>query len=282
MNKSLLTLRAAGWTAQIAPGLGGNLTRLEYLGRPVLRPLENPAQLAADPFLFGSPILFPANRTRAGRFTFEGAVYQLPVNEPQHDAHLHGLVHLQTFAVLSCAEDEAALCFENQARVYPFPFRLTVRYRLSGRGAESFYLIENTGSRAMPFTFGLHTTFPEPEVFFVPLAAAQEKDAHHLPTGRILPLSPAERKCLSGAASRGQTHSGYYLSGGDTARIGPVHYQVSGAFDHWVLYNARGSAGLLCVEPQCGAVDGLNQQNGCRILQPGQQLRLSTRLTCPG
>lgn len=282
MNPSILNLCAAGWTAAVAPGLGGNLTRLEYLGRPVLRPLEDNAPPDADPFLFGSPILFPANRTRGGRFAFEGAVYQLPVNEPQHDAHLHGLVHLQAFTVLSCTRDEAVLRFENKARVYPFPFRLTVRYRLSDRGAESFYCIENTGCRAMPFTFGLHTTFPEPETFSVPLGAVQEKDAHHLPTGRILPLSGAERRCLSGTASRGQVHSGYYLSGGDTARIGPVCYQVSGGFDHWVLYNARGGAGLLCVEPQCGAVDGLNQPGGCRILQPGQELRLSTRLTCPG
>lgn len=268
-----------GWQAQVCPALGGNLVRLDYQGAPVLRPLTGPQQLAADPYTIGSPILLPANRTLAGQFTFQNTVYRLPVNEPQHNAHLHGLVYTAPFALLRQTAAGAVLALENQGRYYPFPFLLEVEYRLDGQGAHAFYRICNTGSGAMPLTFGLHTTFAEPDWFRVPLAGAQEKDEHHIPTGRTRPLNEEEARYCTGSPSRGQVISGYYLSGGDTACIGPrLRYQAGPGFDHWVLYNARGQGGLLCVEPQCGAVNGLNLPGGCRVLAAGETLQLKTRI----
>ena len=73
--------------------------------------------------------------------------------------------------------------------------------------------------------------------------------------------------------------SGYYKAGGHTAAVGRFTYTVSEEFDHWVLFNGRGESGLLCVEPQCGAVNGLNIPGGHRVLQPGESLELWTKLT---
>ena len=275
----LLPLSCGGWSAAVAPALGGNMIRLDLDGDPVLHPLEDPAALERDPFLFGSPILLPANRTRGASFLFEGERFFLPLNEPEHRAHLHGLVHRQVFSVLEHRPDEAALRFENRGEVYPFPFRLTVRYRLCEEGASGFYRIENTGRRRMPLTFGLHTAFVEPDRFSVPVSAAMERDADFLPTGRYLPLTGDELSYPTGAVSRGRYISGYYRAFGRTARIGKaLCYTVSEAFDHWVLYNAGGAAGLLCIEPQCGAVDGLNLPGGCRVLDPGEALELSWKI----
>lgn len=275
----LLFLSHGGWSAAVAPALGGNLIRLDLDGRAVLHPLDNPDAPAQDPFLFGSPILLPANRTRAGSFSFEGERFFLPVNEPAHNAHLHGFVHRQPFAVACCSADTAVLTFENHGEIYPFPFRLTVRYHLSDAGAESAYRIENIGSRRMPFTFGLHTAFAEPECFCVPVSASMERDADFLPTGRYLPLQGGELRYPTGTVSRGRYLSGYYRAAGHTARIGKtLCYTVSDAFDHWILYNAGGSAGVLCVEPQCGAVDGLNLPGGCRVLAPQEALELRCRI----
>lgn len=275
----LLTLSCGRWSAAVAPALGGNLIRLDLDGAPVLHPLDDPAALAQDPFVFGSPILLPANRTRGASFLFEGERFFLPLNEPQHRCHLHGLVHRQPFSVLAHRPEGALLRFENRGEVYPFPFRLTVRYRLCGAAAVSSYRIENTGSRRMPFTFGLHTAFVEPESFSAPVSAAMERDADFLPTGRYLPLRGQELAYPTGAVSRGRCISGYYRASGRTARIGKsLRYTVSEAFDHWVLYNAGGKAGLLCIEPQCGAVDGLNLPGGCRILSPGGALELHCKI----
>lgn len=271
----LLLLSRGRWRAAVAPALGGNLVRLDLDGRPVLRPLTDPAALAQDPFVFGSPILLPANRTRGGAFSFEGERFSLPVNEPAHGCHLHGFVHRQRFSVECRQEDAVTLSYENRGEVYPFPFRLTVSYQLFDEGECSLYRIENTGCRRMPFTFGLHTTFAEPAWFSVPVSAVMERDSDFLPTGRYLPLRGEELDFSTRAVSRGRRLSGYYRAAGHTARIGDrLRYTVSEAFDHWVLYNAGGREGLLCIEPQCGAVDGLNLPGGCRVLSPGEALRL--------
>ena len=119
MSRILLT--CGPWLAEAAGDLGGNLVRLEYSGRPLLR---TPSQ-APDPYLFGSPMLFPANRTCKGRFSFLGREYRLPINEPANQAHLHGLVHAQDFSLLGRTEREAAFLFENRSEAYPFSFRLS-------------------------------------------------------------------------------------------------------------------------------------------------------------
>ena len=71
---------------------------------------------------------------------------------------------------------------------------------------------------------------------------------------------------------------GYYLAAGHTAHIGQFSYRCSENYDHWILYNAGGNAGILCVEPQCGAVDGLNIPDGHRILSPGEKEVFTTFL----
>ena len=269
-----IRLARGDWLAEVAPELGGNLTRLEWRGEPVL----NTPEAAPDPYLFGAPLLLPANRTRDGRFSFEGQTYQLPINEPAAPAHLHGRVHAQRFDVAERGPDAVQLRLRADASVYPFAFLLTVRYQLEARGLRTDYAIANLGSGNMPLTFGLHTTFVEPDYFSVPLALEQERDARNLPTGSYAPLSAAQQAFVRGSDPRGKRISGYFSSSGPTARIGNYRYTVSREFDHWILYNGGGDAGFLCVEPQCGAVNGLNLPGGCRVIAPGGALRLHTLL----
>lgn len=260
------------WCAEIAPERGANIDRLLLNGRPVYR-VGDPAE---DPCLQGSPMLMPANRTYQGRFTFEGQSYQLPLNEPVNNAHLHGCIYRQNFEIKKAEEDRVTLAFENKGEAYPFPFSLEVTY-IAAEAFEQRYTITNTGKTAMPLTFGLHTTFAEPENFSVPLAGCQQKDAHHIPTGRYVPLNQQEQNYVTGSRSKGLVISGYYAAGGHTARIGELIYEVSPNFDHWILFNGLGERGFLCVEPQCGAVDGLN--NGrCTVLQPGEKITLWTKV----
>ena len=128
----------------------------------------------------------------------------------------------------------------------------------------------------MPLTFCLHTTFIEPASFSVPIDLCQEKDDHHIPTGRYVELDERQRGYVSGSASAGIFITGYFRSCGSVARVGDYSYSVSDNFDHWILYNGAGSSGLLCVEPQCGKVNGLNYPDGHRILAPGERIRFST------
>ncbi len=272
----LYTIKSGEWCAQVAPEFGGNVVKLTHRGKDVFVPLVTPDRLDIDPYLQGAPILLPANRTRDARFTFEGEEYHLLKNEKLNGAHLHGLVHTKEFSVLSHSENSITLAFENKGEVYPFPFVLTVEYSFDG-GFVQTYRIRNSGSGRMPVTFALHTTFVEPDRFTVPIDACQEKDEVHIPTGRYVPLSPQEQGYAKGSASKGKIISGYYRACGNVATVGKYTYTASEEFDHWVLFNARGERGLLCVEPQCGAVDGLNN-GACRVIESGETLTLQTRL----
>src|SRR5262245_30565633 len=71
--------------------------------------------LYADPQLFpngrptrsGIPILFPfPNRIRAGRFSWKGRDYQLPLNDPTARNAIHGFVCQRPWRVVARGADE--------------------------------------------------------------------------------------------------------------------------------------------------------------------------------
>jgi len=258
------------WQVKVSAELGGNVVSLKYDGKDVFVPLENMEQLAANPYIQGAPILLPANRTADGKFSFEGENYQLKITEASTGANLHGIVHRQPFTVVEHSEDKITLCFENNGQAYPFNFALTVTYYFENDAFAQRYDIKNTGSGNMPFTFALHTTFVEPESFDVPIDACHKKNEKHLPIGGYFPLNEQESRYVTGSPSKDISASGYYRACGNTAHIGHFSYTVSDNFDHWILFNGAGKRGLLCVEPQCGAVNGLNIEGGCKVLGPSE------------
>ncbi len=267
------------WTALVAPELGGNVVSLQYGGKDVLVPLESLEQLQANPYIQGAPILLPANRTANGRFSFEDTEYQLPVNEVATGAQLHGLVHKQPFKLCEHSEDKIVLEFENKGEAYPFDFKMTVTYWFENDAFMQKYDILNTGSKNMPFTFALHTSFVEPEIFNVPIDACQPKNEKHIPVGDYVALNEQESRYVTGSPSKNLPISGYYRACGHTAHIGGFSYTASENFDQWILFNGAGKRGLLCVEPQCGAVNGLNRDGGCKILKPIECISFYTAIS---
>ena len=264
------------WRAEISARHGANITRLQFDNNDVFVPLESECQLKKDPFIIGSPILFPANRTNKGEFEFQGIKYNLPINDPLKVANLHGFLYSVSFDVVEVCSNKIVLCYQNTGDIYPFDFEIKVEYLLDDEGLYQRYILANTGGSDMPFTFALHTTFVEPEYFMVPIEACQQKDGNHIPTGKYVDLNDQEKLYTTGSRSKGIVISGYYRSNGNTARIGKYKYTVSEGFDHWVLYNGSGNSGFICIEPQCGAVNGLNIENGFKILSANKQIEFST------
>ena len=280
MIKDTIILKNGEWQAVICPRLGGNIIGLMHGGENVLRPLENENDLKINPYLFGAPILMPANRTKAGKFNFEGREYTLPLNEPIHGNNLHGSVLYEAFDVVSVTENCAVLrLVDRECKSYPFPFALTVTYALSEDGLSADYEVENIGHGNMPLTFCLHTTFVEPESFSCPINMCQEKDSHHIPTGRYVELNELEKGIARSSRSKGLVISGYYRACGNVARVGDYKYMVSENFDHWIFYNGKGESGYVCVEPQSGKVNGLNMDDGHIRLSAGEKIKFETRIT---
>lgn len=280
MIKNTIILKRGEWQAVVCPRLGGNIIGLRCGEKDVLRPLEDEEQLKINPYLFGSPILMPANRTFEGRFRFEDREYSLPLNEPQNNCNLHGSVLYEAFEAVSVTEQSAVLrLVDRECGSYPFPFALTVTYSLSERGLSADYEVENVGEGNMPLTFYLHTTFVEPEDFSCPIDMCQEMDGHHIPTGRYIALNAEESEIVLCSPSLGRVISGYYRSCGNVARVGDYKYTVLDNFDHWIFFNGRGESDLLCVEPQSGKVNGLNMPDGHVVLAAGEKIRFETEIS---
>lgn len=276
----IITLKSGAWEADVCPRLGANVTALRLMGRDILVPLVSEDQLEKNPYIQGSPILLPANRTYLGKFSFEGRDYELPINEKRTSSHLHGLVHRKPFAVLSQTECEITLKYENRGECYPFHFDIIAKYSVDEGGLSQEFTIINAGNVNMPYVFCLHTTFVEPEIFTVPVLTRQERNSIDIPTGEYVPLDEQQKKYLTGSPSKGLYVVGYFLSAGNVATAGDIVYTVSENFDHWILYNAKGERGYICIEPQAGKVNGLNIDDGHKILAPNESVVYTTRFSC--
>ncbi len=277
--KTVYQLQSGAWQARVTPAIGAQILSLTCRGRDVYLPLLSEEQLEENRFLHGSPILLPANRTVDGCFSFEGKHYTLPINEGFNHCNLHGELYLHAFSVTEVREDAISLVYENHGESYPFPFRLALTYQAHPEGFHQRYTLTNTGKGNMPYTFALHTTFAEPVGFSVPIGAVTPRNEEtYLPIGENIPLNERQRSFRDGYRMNGERITGYYTSVGRTATVGDFRYTVSELFDHWVLYG-DGSDRFVCIEPQCGAVNGLNLPGKHRILGEGQSEILETEIT---
>ena len=272
-------IKDGGWYAEISPELGANVTCLKHENKDIFVPLLNKAQLDKNPYIQGSPLLLPANRTKDAKFSFENCSYVLPITEIRTGANLHGLLHRKPFRLLEAQYNRVSLYYKNEGEIYPFPFEITVTYRIESAKFIQSYNIKNIGEKNMPLTFALHTSFVEPEKFSVPIDACHTKDEYHIPFGNYDPLNEQEQKYVTGSCSKGLVISGYYRSCGNTAYIGDYKYRVSDSFDHWILFNGEGKQKLLCVEPQCGKSNGLNTDNGKIVISKGQNISFWTEIS---
>lgn len=265
----MVQIACGKWCAAVAEEWGGNLLALYYDGERILRQPESVGQMKAHPALYGIPLLLPANRVKNARFTFAGKKYDLPMNEPARNNHVHGVLKETRFQVIRETEASVTTRIENRGEYYPFPFEMEIEDTLAESGLTRQLTLKNSGIGPMPYTLAFHAAFVEPEQFSVPIGKYCDMDENYIPTGKLLPLTTQQQAYLTGLCPGGGAVSGCYTACGHTARIGAYFMTVSEQFDHWVLFNGGGGCGYLCIEPQCGAVDGLNNGKH-RVLLPGE------------
>ena len=82
-------LVAADWRATLLPDLGGAIGSLAFKGHEILRPTPAGASDVLQTACF--PLVPYANRIAHGRFTFDGAVIQLPVPARFAPHAIHGI-----------------------------------------------------------------------------------------------------------------------------------------------------------------------------------------------
>lgn len=105
-----------------------------------------------------APILFPiVGQVRNGKYS---------VGESEFELSQHGFARDTDFQLINKTDHTLIFSLNENTETlkkYPFQFGLTARFKLNKTSVHISYTIENTGTRTMPFSFGLHPGFLFPE-----------------------------------------------------------------------------------------------------------------------
>ncbi len=302
-------LKAGKYEAAILPEYGGNLVAFRdvekgyrFLHEPAEGGMEN---FKAHPAIYGIPVLFPPNRYEDGKFPWNGKMYQLPINSPRDNNHIHGFVHTIPWTVehVGVHGSESVVTVAVTVReghpVYqylPFDFTIRLTYALSAEGGLAQHLfIRNDGEVSMPCLLAFHTAVSVP---FAPESAAAdylvkvtigerwEMSGRTLPTGGKLPLS-AEETALQGEGVNPfaipldnhytvkPQNGRNFMELTDKKEGITLVYDAGTSYKQWMLYNNGAREGFFCPEPQINLVNAPNtglpaEEIGLFGLEPGE------------
>jgi len=171
-GEQLLVLRdrAGSASATIWPAfgcncLGARLPAPDGQVRDVLLSPPSLDDLRRQPSWWGIPLLFPwPGRIPQGMYEFAGRIYRLPALDAG-GAAIHGFVKDRPWRVeraeasetaaevtATCSSDDHPETLEG----FPFPYRLSVTFRLTVSELELDFEVSNPGAAVLPFGLGAH------------------------------------------------------------------------------------------------------------------------------
>ena len=239
-------------------------------------------------------MLFPPNRIRDGRFTFEGKRCFLPITEPENNNHLHGLALTRAWTPTSRSADsvELALVFSEKDPEYegfPFAFVLKRVFSLTANGLRDQMTVINRGRWDMPFGLGYHSTFPA-DPALIRMGTGDDRfeiGERFLPTGRRLGWGGSDpRRWFDPQGVVIGFHTTAASMTGDDGTVfhgaeirypsGLLRYVTDEKFRFWYTWNKRGKGDFISLEPISWMADALNQHDtpektGVRKLGPGEE-----------
>lgn len=272
--------------ATIAPAEGGRLAQLDLGDGPLLRPREQAD--STNPYgwsQWGSYPLAPwSNRIAAGRFVFDGATHQLPINFPDGTA-IHGLVADVPWDVTG--HDATSATLRVTTDVAPYLVTVEQRFTLHPDGLDQDLAVTNDGDAPVPVGLGIHPWFRS-TTLTADVGSMWPAGDDCLPTGPPIPVdaghdvSPGEHgqgrvpptidTCFTDVGERRAVLDGVVLAWSDD-------------IDHLVVYT--GVPGWMCVEPVTNANDAFNLDSrgvagtGTRVLAPGASTSCHYRFLTP-
>jgi aldose 1-epimerase len=103
-------------------------------------------------------VLLPwPNRIEDGSYEFDGQRYQLPINDPEEQDAIHGLVRWAAWQVRE--HDPHRVVMEHALHPqpgYPFSLSISIEYLLSDEGLRATTTTTNVGARVCPYGAGAH------------------------------------------------------------------------------------------------------------------------------
>jgi aldose 1-epimerase len=287
-------LEGGGGVAEVCPALGFNCFRWSAGGTELLY---------CDPGFFtdgrptrsGIPVLFPfPNRIRAGRFTWDGKDYQLPLNDSTSKNAIHGFACRKPWRVVDEGADgssawvtgefQCSLDAPESRPFWPADHRIRITYRLQVNRLRVEALVENPGPVALPFGLGYHPYFlaSADDPVQAPARSYWQLE-ESLPTGKRLPVDAARdltapRRCADLQLDDGLTDLDEKRAPGAGVLLfrGRVHrlwLHASRDFRELVAFTPPHRQAV-CLEPYTCPTDAINLHQrgtdpGLLVLPPG-------------
>jgi aldose 1-epimerase len=134
--------------------VGGGIREL-YMGeRAVLEPY--PLEAICDGG-HGAPLIPWPNRLADGRYSFDGADFQLELSEPARHNAIHGLTRWRNWRAREHESDRVVMGHRlHPSPGYPFALDLSIVYELSEGGLSVCTTATNLGEKPCPYGTGQH------------------------------------------------------------------------------------------------------------------------------
>jgi aldose 1-epimerase len=241
-------IRAGEYTAAVTAHAGA-LRELRHRERNLIVPFPEGGPIPDYRGIIAAP--WP-NRIADGRYTFDGAEYEVPVNEPERGCALHGLVFPLDWTLESHDESSVALsCRPEPTAGYPHRVRIAVEYRLSDDGLHSSVTAVNIGGTAAPYG-----VCPHP--YLVAGPAPLDEWSLEIPAGSFLEVTPDRL-----LPKEVRTVAGHEFDFRVPRTIGAT--EIDHAFTD-IAFDGGGQARVLVRDPG-GTGVGMTWDRTCRWLQ---------------
>jgi aldose 1-epimerase len=134
--------------------VGGGIREYRVGSRPVLDPY--PVDQMCDG-AHGTPLVPWPNRLADGRYSFDGADYQVALTEPSKSNAIHGFLRWRNWRLLAQSVSTVVVgCRLYPLQGYPFCLDVGVSYELDDEGLRVTTTATNAGVAAAPWACGAH------------------------------------------------------------------------------------------------------------------------------
>lgn len=134
---------------------GAALRTLSYKSRPLILSFDSFNSFNTDQQIpdYRGIIAAPwPNRLAGGRYEWDGKSYSVPINEPNRNTALHGLVSAELWTITELSEADVVLKYSlNASSAYPSDVEMVAHYSLDSEGLHVTVTATNTGPRSAPF-----------------------------------------------------------------------------------------------------------------------------------
>ncbi len=266
----MIDIRYLDFVVAIDENDGMNVAFVSWKGKTLI---DGDVDRKAKGLTYGMPLMFPTpNRTKNNQYTY---------NNKQYGARMHGLLRNLYFEITcNCQTKDGymvtgVLTWNSsyaEFEKYPFEFTLTIRIIIQHDVLTYEYDVQNIGETTLPYGFGIHPFFENPDGDAKVMIKANQMLAasERINTGEILDVKGTEYDLSKLKPVKSLNLDHVYMVNKTKDKIqevARVHWHAhelilscTDDFSHLVIYTPQNLA-KFCVEPQTCSIDAFNLFN---------------------